>query len=402
MQSLESIHNKIMNKFKILSDIAIILDDDAIEINMLKQKYINNTVHLFHLHYIANKPQENALMQYISTEDIVGKLNKIFIQFKERKRVTVIDDYNKLKNLSITEKFKQMKRKSIKKLQTITDKRYDKLETNEILSNLYDMFNQNFIKTINKNDKQNYCLDCNTAMRIMTNMSEIQCDNCGLVIFINGILADENIPYNNKVSNLRVKMHDTNRHCKKWLIQIQGKENIEIKDEYIDLLYERAVQDYTRGGVLRSMDDLKCCTVREWLKELRLTEFNDNAPLIRKLITEKHGNTIHPPQLTNEEEFSILLEFSKSMFIYDKIKEDKELLSRYNKEKISNKFYYPFCILKIIEFRFKYDVRLPKIIECIHIQSSSTVLKNDKIWELICKDPNIDIKFKATDRTKLC
>ena len=148
------------------------------------------------------------------------------------------------------------------------------------------------------------------------------------------------------------------------------------------------------------MSNMKCKQIREWLKDYKLTtKWNDHAPLIRKVITSLHGESITPPQLTKEEEEEILIDFSYDMQLYEELSKQNDILHLIDKDKIKNKPYYPFGLLKVLCRILKDDRRLKGLIECIHFQSNQTNVKNDKIHKIICQIRGK--KYEPTDKTIL-
>lgn len=241
--------------------------------------------------------------------------------------------------------------------------------------------------------------ECGGSMILDPNTSFKMCEKCGFETYIFGTMTDD-IHITQDASKHR--KYDSNRHCEKHLNQIQAQEDISIPslEKVVNKLDRRAVKEFTKNGMLRSMKSMTCRQVRSWLKEFGLTtKWNEHAALLRKNITSLHGETVIPPQLTSDEKEEILMEFSIDMNIYEELIKEKEYLQLINRDKVKNKPYYPFCLLKVLCQKLRGDPRLPGLIECIHFQSSSTNIKNDKTYKEICKRRGK--KFEATDRTIL-
>lgn len=266
------------------------------------------------------------------------------------------------------------------------------------IKRLLDLFNDAKITLTLKTKDVNYC-DCGAKMILHSESSEMHCLLCGCINKLDGTVFEEAQYYNNQGQAVKTKKYDYNKHCIKCVNQIQAKEAINIPSEDIEKIDKKAVQDYTRVGVLRSMENMKCAQVRQWLKSLKLTKYNPHAPLIRKIITSMHGPAATPPQLITEEEELILLDFSKALAVFEEVVEDKEILLRIGKKKIKNKPFYQHILLKILCIKMEEDPRLKKLIECIHFQSSATINKNDIIWRRICV--KLNYKYEPTDRTIL-
>lgn len=249
-----------------------------------------------------------------------------------------------------------------------------------------------------KND--NLCPHCGGTLVLFPEESEKQCDDCGFVEELKGTLFEDSQFYNQQITCTKHKKHNPNQHCWKWLCQIQGKENRAISQKHVDLINQCAVKEYTRGGIKRNMANMRCSQVRSWLKTLHLSRLNNHAPLIRKIITGLNGDPVLPPQLSIEEEQVILNDFDEIIKIFTNISKDKRVLAIFNKNTIKNNLYYPFFILKIMMFRMKGDYRLPGLVECIHLQSSATLIKDDLLWKIMCEYlPEYD--YEPTNPTML-
>jgi hypothetical protein len=251
---------------------------------------------------------------------------------------------------------------------------------------------------------QDICPECSKALELFADDSEKRCIGCGYSEQLVGTLFDDNQFYNQQITCTKHKKHNPNNHCAKWLYQLQAKETKNITAKSIETLNQKAVKEYTRGGVKRSMNDLKCRQIRFWLKETKLAKLNNHAPLLRKIITGLNGDPIVPPQLTPEEEMKILADFSLAIEIFEVLSKKEEVLRLFNKPAIRNKLYYPFFLLKILLKHLRGDPRLPKLIECIHLQSSVTLTKDDHLWKMICTEMRKRGKkynYEPTDRTIL-
>ncbi|MEM3062831.1 MAG: hypothetical protein QW303_04725, partial [Nitrososphaerota archaeon] len=259
-----------------------------------------------------------------------------------------------------------------------------------VIHHFVQLYNEQTI--INEINQKNIdeCEECGGSMILFPESSEMRCNQCGYVYILHGTLFDDNQFYNQQGTLSKRKRHNPNIHCEKWLNQIQACENKIIDNIKIKKIDKLAVQEYTKGGKLRPMDNLSCEQIRKWLKKLNFTELNNHAALLRKIITGLHGKPVAPPLLTNEERWEILHDFSRAMAIYEEVIKDQELLFQCGKSKIHNKFYYPFCLAKILSYRLKGDPRLKELLRCIHFQSDSTLIKNDKTWKKICEHPDMD------------
>lgn len=222
------------------------------------------------------------------------------------------------------------------------------------------------------NDPQTtVCVKCdprsNSIMEIDEVTSELVCHNCGTIQKLYGeVFADEQFYYQEGQRNKHGK-YDPTKHCKFWIERIQAKENVSIPDEVINQIKRCMRRDNMY------VDTLTCETIRGYLKQLKLTTYNNNVPLIRKLITRKEI-----PEFTERELKLIYKYFSIVIDVFSKIKsEDK-----------SNCPYHPYFIYKIVEqiiYKPEDINRKKEILSSIHLQSRETINDNDKTWFEICE-----------------
>lgn len=242
---------------------------------------------------------------------------------------------------------------------------------------------------------------CGGKMDVLPDTSELRCCVCGMIVTLEGTVFEDSQFYTQQGQCTKHKKYDAKRHCKKWLDQIQAKENKNFPPELIVALNERAKKYYTRNGKLRPMTRMRCAQIRDWLKDLGETDYNPHAPLLRKIITSENGKAVIPPQLTYDEEQRVLVKFARAMDMYDQIMEKK--LTNITNNRRPNKPYYPYVLFKILYMELKKGPRLDGLIECIHLQSDSTLKNHDVIWKEICENmgDEKDFVYKPTDRTIL-
>lgn len=233
----------------------------------------------------------------------------------------------------------------------------------------------------------NICSVCNSTMTLFPDTSEMRCDSpdCGQIITLYGIVFEDSQFYNQQTICTKSKKYDPNGHLSKWIDKIQAKEDYQFPQEIITAIDDIAVREFTRDGRVRPMTNLKCETVRKWLQHHRFTDAYDHAPLLRKIISSTHGHAIVPPELTPEERQDILVECSLSLREFGNVIRDPDLLRRLEKDRVRNKFYYPYVLWQIINLRIKDERKRRKLLECIHLQSDKTLRNNDIIWKVICE-----------------
>lgn len=240
--------------------------------------------------------------------------------------------------------------------------------------------------------KINVCNLCGSTMTMRSDTSELVCDapECGQLIAVHGIVFEDSQIYTQQQqqsSNSKTKKYDPNGHLSKWIEKILAQEEYNFSPTVIDKIDKMAVTEYTRGGRLRPMHNIRCEKFREWMRTCKFTDCYDHAPLLRKIITGKHGTAVTPPSFTPEELQEILIDGSMAMREFEEVIKDPEVLRRLGKERVRNKFYYPYILWQVINLRIRDDRRL-KLLECIHLQSDDTLRRNDIVWKEICARRN--------------
>lgn len=212
------------------------------------------------------------------------------------------------------------------------------------------------------------CNDCKCKMQLLTNTSEIQCNKCGLVKEIRGMVFDEDQLH--PEDRQKYGSYDPTKHCRFWIERIQAKEFIEIDINVIEQIKKCIVRDN-----ITCKRKITCSRIRRYIKETKNSAYNEHVPLIRKIITG-----IAPPQLTDVELQLINNYFAKIIRIFDETKPSKKI----------NCPYHPYFIYKIIEQMIHpqkggKSTRKCEILSCIHLQSRDTLIENDRIWKPICE-----------------
>lgn len=225
------------------------------------------------------------------------------------------------------------------------------------------------------NTKYDNCV-CGNIMNTMPLTSELVCPICGLSIQLNGIVFGHSQFYNQDSGSVKPGNCVASKHSKYWIHCIQATERIDIPGDAIDKISGCIIRDNI------NRNRLMCFHIRRYLKELELTEFNDHIPYIRSKII---GYT--PPQLTLYELRVLNSILDKCISIYERIGTSHK----------SNKK-YPYIIYKILDHILDKGDRKNKIMECIYLQGSKTLISSDITWEEVCKCLD-DIKFIPTDRS---
>ena len=392
------------------------MDSMVIDIARLKAAYNTGVTPILSKYYNNEKESHSLHKQYrtlVTSENVLDKMDWILSEIK-----SIIKQLQKTK-------FKVFIKNHVKKdsivyceegmddiLQALqgSDSGEESTEEDASYIDFYTVIQQYYEKYDHikphmpiENEVIDVCDVCDGKMTIFPDTSELRCDDCGNTETLEGTVFEDNQFYTQQGQCTKHKKYDARRHCKKWMDQNQAKENKTFPTADIDFLNEKARKYYTRNGKLRSMRGMKCKQMRQWLKELGLTKYNQNTPLLRKIITSLNGKAIIPPQLKYDEEQKILVLFSRAMDVYDQIMEEK--ITNTSKKRRNNKPYYPYVLFKILCIVLKPGKRLRGLIECIHLQSDTTLKNHDMVWKQICQrlqeQGEKNFRYCPTDRTIL-
>jgi hypothetical protein len=356
--TLDSINNKIILRFNKLDEILstylsykidendeLLINKNKEELIELQNNYIANTINIIKeyyqlLDYNKKKELHNKYVMTFHSLNITGRLKRIYnFCVKLRKKY-------ELENVSINDMFRE----------------YDYLFIDES----YD----------DKGAKS--CPKCKIPYEIEEKSCEFICRPCGVIQKMDGVVFEDEQFFYQEGQRTKHGKYDTFKHAKLWTDRIQAKENTEIPEECINQIKRCVRQDNIW------IDRISCELIRTYLKRLKLTQYNNHVPLIRRIITGKE-----PPQFSDKEINLLYMYFSMIIHVFNKIKEKP------------NCPYHPYFIYKIIEQILpettnKEKLRKKEILSCIHLQSRETLIENDKMWFSIC-DHIPDFNKKATD-----
>jgi hypothetical protein len=212
----------------------------------------------------------------------------------------------------------------------------------------------------------NFCKQCKELYLIDEKASEFMCRKCGRSEKMYGeVFEDEQFFYQEGTRTKHGKYEPT-KHCKFWVDRIQAKESLDVPE----IILNKIKKCIRRDKIW--IENVNCEIIRYYLKELKITNYNNHIPLICKLITKKE-----PPQFTDHELKLIYFYFSIVIQLFNKTKSNDK----------SNCPYHPFFIYKIVEQilnKPEHEKRKKEILSCIHLQSNDTLIENDNTWFLIC------------------
>lgn len=259
--------------------------------------------------------------------------------------------------------------------------------TNKIYKDAWVLFNQYKKIVIHVQIEEikftNMCGTCNVHMMI-TNVNEQSCSKCGRCQEATSYIIDEDNT-SSDLKNTKCGTYDPSKHCKYWLDRIQGKEIADMSPVYDATELVRVLLNHDK---IKNSDFITCELIRSYLRKANKSSMNEHVPLIRKLITG-----INPPQLSEQELQKVNVYFIKIIKIYNAIKPPNKI----------NCPYHPYIIFKILEQILSNGSRKTSILRCIHLQSSQTLIWNDKIWYDIVSILQIDdanFRYVATDRNR--
>jgi hypothetical protein len=215
---------------------------------------------------------------------------------------------------------------------------------------------------------------------MITDISEQSCIKCGKCQDATiTIIDDENI---NDNKNMKYGSYDPSKHCRYWLDRIQGRETSDITEIENVVVYIK--QQLTEDRI-KNIDYITYNLIRSYLQKNNYSSYNEHIPLIRKLITG-----ISPPQLSETELQKINIYFMRVIKLYNTIKPSTKI----------NCPYHPYIIYKILEQIMSNGSRKSAILKCIHLQSSQTLIQNDKLWQKICEHIP-EFTYIPTDRNRI-
>lgn len=222
------------------------------------------------------------------------------------------------------------------------------------------------------------CPTCNEPM-LCTGIGEQSCSKCGCcqdaaitIIDDEGLSDTKNIKYNT---------YDPSKHCRYWLDRIQGREIADMSEieKIVQFIKEQLVLDR-----IKNVDYITYGLIRSYLQKNNNSSYNEHIPLIRKLIT-----SVSPPQLTEVELQKVNIYFMRVVKLYNTIKPSTKI----------NCPYHPYIIYKILEQIMPESTRKSNLLKCIHLQSSQTLIQNDRLWQKIC-DHIPEFTYIPTDRNR--
>lgn len=213
--------------------------------------------------------------------------------------------------------------------------------------------------------------ECGGEFVMYAESNERKCSSCGMTASMADDHIDDQNMYAKDIQKTKQNRHHPLHHCKIWISRIQASVGPDVPDS----VYIQLKTCFVRDNV--NLRNMSCTTLRKYLKEKKLTAYNNYVPFIRKVMCG-----ISPPQLTNSELERLYETFSRVAKVLHDMRPD------------NNINYYPVFIFKILDEQLPLSTRKIKIMECIHLQSEDTIKEIDNLYAQICA------RMGRTDRPK--
>jgi ribosomal protein S27E len=393
--TIDTTNNIILVKLQIIIDIAAILNEEKIliDLEIIQNDYEMGSIKLISDYYLLSNNYQKSLdlLEFSSFDD--SKENNLNEKdSKETIKSTYLETSNKYYTIyqtfirsnnfvgKIDRYFSILKNTINNKKKSIS------AESISMVNNKISIYeSSNILQTVS-NIVYNKCTNCNKEMTVFSNLSEIVCIKCGVAIKLYGTVFEDEQFYYQEGQRSKHGSYDPSKHCKFWIERIQGRESKEIPEKVIE-----TIRKCIKYNNIKNKEDITCKEIRKFLSQTKNSKYNEHVPLIRKIVT---GESLS--QLNDKEVQLITIYFDKVIRIYEEIKPNEK----------SNVLYHPYLIYKIIEHIYenknpidkrKCRERVFNILSYIHLQSRETLIENDKIWKKICENID-DIVYKPTDR----
>lgn len=224
--------------------------------------------------------------------------------------------------------------------------------------------------------------ECGTAIQFFGS-SRVECENCGRVKELHGLVFDKSQMYNNGGKCTIKRPYKPKPHVVKHINGIVGKSDTVIPIDVLIKIHGLMRTSFSNGDQHRTAADMTCDQVRAWCQKVRYKKYIE-VPKIRRLVAEMDGITLIPEQFTTDELYYVTQDAILASEIFEDIQDKPELLTSCGKTEIHNRFFYPYMIYRVIEYHIKDKDRFSNFIAAIHFQSGNTLRKNDIIWQMIC------------------
>ena len=163
-------------------------------------------------------------------------------------------------------------------------------------------------------------------------------------------------------------------HMWSWILRIQGKEAVDIPEHVL----VRLRAEFQKIGVdRRNVTPLK---IRAALKHLKLPKYYNHVHTLQHMLFG-----VQPPQMSDEQEQSIMAMFNDIIEAYSKIKKNSET-------RRVNMLSYSYLLRKIMEM-LGYDEFLEQLVMLKH---RDRLQEQERIWQRICQEiPGFHFKYTS-------
>lgn len=218
------------------------------------------------------------------------------------------------------------------------------------------------------------CTNCNSDID-----DNAICNTCGMEFLYSDIICiEENYKKNYSCSfHEKQTKHNPYKHCKNWLLKLQGNEVVNISSENFNKILDCARKWLDQNETV----ELSCSVIRNWLKLLSLTKYNTHITWLRKEIESGCNIKGHSYELSSDEISDILNYFSQIIAQFSALKQDPKV-------HMHNIAYYPFFIAKILSLVIHNKNRLNTLLSNVHSQNKKTLAKNEYIWDILSNNIN--------------
>jgi hypothetical protein len=206
---------------------------------------------------------------------------------------------------------------------------------------------------------------CGASYEVIPEHSRKICEGCGKIKEIKGEIFRDDQCYPQENQRQKHSGYAPIKHYKVCIECLQAREKKTFDEK--DLAKIRRVivsKEYASA-------ELNCEKMREILKHpsVNCTDLNDHVPLLIKTFGGRP-----PPLLTIQESSILQARFSEVMKLYCDVNPSG-----------ANKPYYPFFIYQLVREMFKDNPEKLRLLSFIHLQSRDTIAKNARYYIEICK-----------------
>jgi len=197
-----------------------------------------------------------------------------------------------------------------------------------------------------------------TASRSCTRCGAVHKWQCPMATSLDLLWSDSSIAKHSGYS------YKQSNHMWSWILRIQGKETVDIPPELLD----RLMAEFRKTGVTRAT--VTPAKIRQGLKNLKAPRYYNHVHTLQHMLFG-----VLPPQMTDEQERSIMAMFNDIIVVYARLKK------RSNMRRV-NMLSYSYILRKIMEM-LGYDEFLGQLVMLKH---RDRLQEQERIWGLICDE----------------